>query len=89
MLWNVSGQWMSIGISLRIRMERLNVIKMDNHADSRSCLLEVVRVWLQRVPSPSWSELAVVLERMDRNDLASQIREKYGTYYITFWYYSG
>ena len=73
-----SDMWEDIGILLGIKDGQLKQIRTDNANDSRSCLREMLRIWLSRVdPPPSWSAIAEAVEFLGDENLATHLRSKY------------
>ena len=73
-----ADKWEDIGILLGIKDGQLKQIKSDNGNDSKTCLREMMRVWLSRVdPPPSWSAIAEALEFLGDEELATQLSSKY------------
>ena len=74
----VAYEWEDIGIQLDIEEGQLKQIKADNVGDSRRCLREMLRVWLDRVePFPTWSDVAMAIESLGHEDIATHIRTNY------------
>ena len=74
-----AANWEDIGVELEVDDGDLKQIKSDNPSDSKSCLRELLRKWLQRVdPQPSWKDIVeAVSEGLGDEELASRIRSKY------------
>ena len=73
-----SDMWEDIGILLGIKDGQLKQIRTDNVNDSRSCLREMLRTWLNRVDSPpSWSAITEAVEFLGDENLATHLRSKY------------
>ena len=74
----VAQEWEEIGIMLNINEGVLRQIKRDNAPDTRSCLREMLRIWLKQVhPPPSWSIIAQAIDDIGGDDIASRLRLKY------------
>ena len=74
----VADKWEDIGILLDIGDGRLSQINLDKAGDSKSCLREMLRVWLSRVaPPPSWSAMADALDTLGHEDIATHLRSNY------------
>ena len=70
--------WKNIGVQLDINDGELEHIKSDNRGDSKACLREMLRIWLNRVdPPPSWSAIAEAIEDLGDEQLAQELRSKY------------
>ena len=74
-----AANWEDIGVELEINDGDLKQIKSDNPVDSKSCLRELFRKWLQRIdPQPSWTDIVeTVSEGLGDEELASRIKSKY------------
>ena len=73
----VPDRWEDIGIMLGI-VDELQQIKADYPADCRSCLREMLKVWLKRVnPPPSWKAIAEALNFVGEDDIAELLKSKY------------
>ena len=72
-----ANEWEDIGIELDIEGQ-LRQINADKGGDSKACLREMLRVWLSRVsPPPSWLAMAVALDTLGHQDIATQLKSKY------------
>ena len=71
----VSSAWESIGVELDIEDSNLRQIESDYSDDSRACLREMLRMWLNRVdPPPSWSAIVEALDNLGYGDLSQRIK---------------
>lgn len=72
--------WESIGIILGIKVDVLVKIKSD-HASSgdAACLREMLKIWLNNSPHPSWSVIADAIEALGDPyiQLVNRLRAKY------------
>ena len=74
----VADKWEDIGIMLRIEDGQLKRFKHDHSQDSKTCLREMLRIWLSRVnPAPSWSAIAEALESLGYERLATHLKSTY------------
>ena len=77
-LRKVANEWDDIGIELDIEEGQLRQINVDKGGDSKACLREMLRVWLSCVaPPPSWLAMAVALDTLGHQDIATQLKSKY------------
>ena len=77
-LRKVANEWEDIGIELDIEEGQLRQINADKGGDSKACLREMLRVWLSRVAPPSsWLAMAVALDTLGHQDIATQLKSKY------------
>lgn len=77
LLDTASDKWENIGICLEIDDKKLTQIK-SNNPSSGACLIEMLRVWLNRVsPPPCWSAIADAIERLGDPRFAHNLRSKY------------
>ena len=69
--------WENIGIMLGINDGELSRIKTD-HGDSRTCLREMFRVWLNKEPQPSWCAIVEAFEVVGNDQAFVQtLKSKY------------
>ena len=67
-----------MGILLDINDGDLKQLKSDNRDDSKACLRDMLRIWLNRVdPPPSWSAIADAVEDLGDKQLPHELRSKY------------
>jgi len=60
-LITVCQSWYYIGLMLRIRIDKLDCIKLEHH-EPQSCMVAVVSTWLQGLdPQPTWDALIQAL----------------------------
>ena len=60
-LSTVCQSWYYIGLMLRIRIDKLDCIKLEHH-EPQSCMVAMVSTWLQGVdPQPTWFALIQAL----------------------------
>ena len=63
----LSHSWFELGLSLGLFYHTLKIIESNNPKDSRTCLTETLKAWLQKVDmvpkrgQPSWRALAQAL----------------------------
>ena len=77
-LRRVANEWEDIGIELDIEEGQLRQINTDKGGECKSCLREMLRVWLSRVaPPPSWSAIADALDTLGHEDIATHLRSQY------------
>ena len=77
-LIDVSSKWYNIGLQLNLQAGDLDNIKLTEHVDVRSCLCEMLKMWLRR-GHPTWQLLVKALNSrsVSENDLAKQLKRKY------------
>ena len=74
----VSDKWEDIGILLGIEPGILVAIKTAENQVPQSCLREMLKIWLKRVPPPpSWSAIADAIDLLGDQNLAEHLRTKY------------
>ncbi len=61
-LFEVRAQWNDIGLGLGVPPGTLEAIEQD-HPSSKRRLTEVLKVWLNTLPDPSWESLVQALRR--------------------------
>ena len=60
-LSTVCQSWYYIGLMLRIRIDKLDCIKLEHH-ETQSCMRAMVSTWLQGLdPQPTWDALTQAL----------------------------
>ena len=73
-----AAEWEDIGVELEVDDGDLKQIKSDNPVDSKSCLRELFRRWLQRIdPKPSWTGIIDAVASLGDQELASRIKSQY------------
>ena len=65
-----------LGINLGIPSYELKSIELQYPSTDRQ-RIEIVDLWLQRTPNPSWRDVAIALEEMGANALAEKIHHKH------------
>ena len=77
-LVDVSSKWYNIGLHLDLLPGDLDNIKLTEHVDVRSCLCEMLKLWLKR-GHPTWHLLVKALNSrsVSEMDLAKQLKRKY------------
>ena len=74
----VSDKWDDVGIELEVDDRLLIQIRKDYPGDSKQCLKEVLREWLQtNNPPPSWEAIAQVMADIEEDELATHLQSKY------------
>uniref|UniRef100_A0A1X7T2P9 Death domain-containing protein n=1 Tax=Amphimedon queenslandica TaxID=400682 RepID=A0A1X7T2P9_AMPQE len=77
------SQWKTLGVLLGLFYHTLGAIDENCRGNVKKCLMECMAAWLQSEDKvrekggPSWSSLAIALEKIGANDIASNIRTKY------------
>ena len=75
---SASDKWEDIGIQLGIDDRKLTQIKSSYSNDTKSCLREMLRLWIARVdPPPSWSAMIDALMTLGDEELASKLKCRY------------
>lgn len=75
---SASDKWEDIGIQLRLDDRKLTQIKGSHSNDTKSCLREMLRLWVARTdPPPSWSAITDALMTLGDEQLASRLKCKY------------
>ena len=75
-----AAEWENIGVMLGIKDGILKTIKLDHPNNSKGCLREMLRTWLNTVdPSPSWSVMIDALSAalVDDQAFVHSLRLKY------------
>lgn len=68
-------KWYSIGLNLLDKHgKKLDVIEGDNSRSSEDCCTEMFKTWLEYNPKASWKQLIAVLERIELNTAAKNIK---------------
>ena len=77
-LVDVSSKWYNIGLQLNLQPGDLDNIKLTEHVDVRSCLCEMLKLWLKR-GHPTWQLLVEGLNSrsVSEMELAKQLKKKY------------
>ena len=77
-LYKVADKWEDIGIQLDIDVDLLEKVKSENQGDSKKCLREMLKILDKNQDlHPSWSDIVDTLERLEEEELAQQLRDKY------------
>ena len=66
---------MNLGVLLDIKYDKLEQIR-SCYSDDKVCLREMLNIWLQQSPEPSWSAMAEAIEVVGHQALADQLRTK-------------
>ena len=75
--------WHDLGLGLGLYQPTLEDIKEDYNGDSKKCFRECMSAWLKgkdkvrEKGGPSWSTLALALDKEEQCQIAASIREKY------------
>ena len=73
------SDWFSLGLHLDIPKAKLDDIKLDPTLRSTQQLrTEMLSVWMQKLPGPSWCRVVKVLMEIGKKKLAHKIALKYG-----------
>ena len=77
----ISDKWEEFGLTLNIGVDKVNQIKTDNHNNCRSCMRELLKVYVKRIdPAPSWEAVVEAIEALRLDELvtiATHLRSKY------------
>jgi hypothetical protein len=77
-LSEVVADWEDIGMMLNLNQGSLNTIKYDFLNQSKKCFREMIKLWFKQIaPRPSWSAITEVLEVLDYQLLAENLKDKY------------
>ena len=66
---DMAAKWKSLGIALRIRPAKLDIISLKDPNDPNGCLRDVIHAWLQqhydtkRFGQPSWKLLCQAVHK--------------------------
>ena len=75
---SASDKWEDIGIHLGLEDRKLKRIRSEHSSDTKTCLKEMLRLWIARVdPPPSWSAMIDSLMISEDEELASKLRREY------------
>ena len=74
-----ADKWEDIGIMLMIKSSKLDTIKSAANQTTQSCLREMLKLYLQDSPSPSWAAIVEALESVGEKELATQLKSRYGS----------
>ena len=73
------NNWLSLGLQLGLRYETLEKIEKEQHGLIDECKRKMLAAWLKQKDNvavtgvPSWAVLKAALEKIDENQLASEI----------------
>ena len=74
----VANKWEDLGIFLNIDSGQLDTIKSDSQRCSKSCLREMLKIWLKQTePAPTWKAMVSAIESLGDSKLASDLKKKY------------
>ena len=68
--------WYELGIELDIPPGTLNAMRED-HGKVRHRLMAMLEKWLSKYPEKGWNDIVIALKKMDKNDVAVEVEEKY------------
>ena len=74
----VDVSWYILGQSLGVSHKELDHIQRTE-ATLFKCKAEMFRTWIHGDPTATWAKVAIALEKIDENELATVIRNQYGT----------
>ena len=76
-MWEARVEWYAIGLDLNISPDDLDTIQKD-HRDTKSCYMEMLKVWLRTKPHPTWAKLAEALKSplVGYEDLADKLASR-------------
>ena len=74
----MASKWYDLGLELDINPASLDNIEKNKGTDSKACLLEVLKFFLNQ-SNPTWKKIieAISSEAIDNGRLAKNLREKY------------
>ncbi len=72
--WRASADWYTLGLSLGIDKDQLNIIEKDA-VGCKMCLEKTLTHWLRNDDSPTWQKIvnALCSETVNRRDCAETI----------------
>ena len=70
----IINNWYDIGLKLLNDYAKLDVMEKDNPGKSEECCTEMFKIWLERNPDASWNQLITVLEGIELNTAAKNIK---------------
>ncbi|CAI8014929.1 NLR family CARD domain-containing protein 3, partial [Geodia barretti] len=76
----VKDKWYHLGVQLKMKPADLNAIRIEFMNNANNCLLEMLSVWLTKLPSPpTWQTVVDALSSpdIDRPAVAQRIRQTY------------
>ena len=79
---NVTSQWFSLGVQLKVPYKNLKVISSDHRGDARRCMVEMIQCWLKNSLDAKWSTIILALAKIGEKDLAHKIAINHGMHYI-------
>ena len=68
--------WFPLGVQLGLKVSTLEQFRMDYPNDAQLCKIKVLDWWLRNAKDCSWETLAEVLETMEYEALAENLRRK-------------
>ena len=74
--------WHDLGLQLGLYQPTLEDINEDNNGDSKKCFRQCMSAWLRgedkvrEKGGPSWSSLAIALDKEGKHSIATNIRDK-------------
>ena len=80
---NVTAQWFSLGVQLKVPYKNLQVISSDHRGDTRRCMVEMIQCWLKNSLDAKWSTIILALAKIEENNLARKIAINHGMHYIS------
>ena len=74
----VSADWETMGLLLKIKEGVLNTINTDYPSNTQRCFVEMLKEWLKQVdPPPVWSTIIDAIELLGNPSLAEKLRVQY------------
>ena len=70
------ANWCLLGINLGVPISELSRIEQDYRGCERQ-KLQMLDLWLKRIPTASWGEVVYALQQMGEIRVAERIRQKY------------
>ena len=74
----VATEWHDLGVQLlpdNLRVQ-LGIVRNNHPGDTKACCTEMVEYWLEVDTTASWNKLIEALRRINKNQLAEDIRKR-------------
>ena len=77
---DVTDQWFSLGLQLKVPYKNLNIISSNHKGDTRRCMVEMIQCWLKNALDAKWSTIVNALAKIGEKNLAHKMADSHGMY---------
>ena len=77
-LQSAAPKWYTLGLQLGLSSTTLHAAESEIGRETEDYLNEMLKLWVERDPRPSWRALIEALKKIDQMELANRLQEQYG-----------